>query len=118
MPTYIDWDVYGTSAINRYQTSIGVREMSLSSNEFQETRPSPVSGIPLLNTGTMRMRVGSGGTLLIVPKYPGATATERGIISGKIRTVLRWDWIGGVTYTGLSAMHSVVNLVSSSGFAY
>lgn len=117
MPAYTDWDAYGTSALNRYHTSFGTPEMNLATTLTNESGQANPSGIPLLGTGTMRLRVQSG-TLLVIPKSPGGLATERGLVAGKCRTVLRWNDQGGVSRWGLTAMQSVLNLTSVSGNAY
>ncbi len=113
-PAFVDWDVYGTTEEDQYQTSIGIREMSLSTLPEEEAGEVAVSGVPLVGTGTMRMRAQSGA-LHLIPTYPGATAIARGMTAGKIRSVVRWDNHGGVARFGLVAMQSVLDLTPETG---
>lgn len=113
-PAYSDWDIYGTTSQDQYQTSIGTPELSLSLLSQSEGGQAAVSGVPLVGTGTMRMRAQSGA-LQLIPTFPSATATARGLTAGKIRSVVRWDNHGGVARFGLVAMQSVLNLTTGTG---
>src|ERR1700704_36612 len=115
-PAYHDWDIYGTTSQDQYQTSIGARELSLDAVAKNELGQAVVSGVPLVGTGTMRMRA-QAGALHLIPTFPGRLATARGLTAGKIRSVVRWDNHGGVSRFGLVAMQSVLNLTSGTGSA-
>lgn len=114
---YIDWDVYGTTTIDRYQTSIGIREMNLNTTASLEIGQPAAPSIPLLGTGTMRMRCQSG-VLHLIPKFPGATATERGLVRGRIRSIIRWNDLGGLLRFGIVVMQSALDLTTTPGNGY
>ena len=118
MPLNADWTFFGTSAVTRATTSTGKNEMNLHLTSTNESYEVPSVGIPVLGTGTLRMRIGTGGAMNIIPVFPGALATDRGLLAGKIRTVMRWNNSGGVSYWGLMALQSALDMTTGTHNAY
>ena len=119
MPLNADWTVFGTGVVTRATTSAGKNEMSLATNPNNEAAVASPSGVPVIGTGTLRMRVGaSGNSINIIPVFPGALATDRGLLAGKIRTVMRWNASGGVSYWGLMALQSALDMTTGTHNAY
>ena len=118
MPLNTDWTVFGTGTLTRATTSAGKNEMSLATSATNESAVASPSGIPVIGTGTLRMRVGLSGAMNIIPVFPGALATDRGLVSGKIRTVMRWNNSGGVSYWGLMALQSALDMTTGTHNAY
>ena len=118
MPLNIDWTVFGTAVADRLTTATTIREMNFSATSTQENATAAVpAGIPIIGTGTAHLRVG-GGAMNVIPTFPGALATERGLVAGKIRTLMKWRDFGGVSYFGLMALQSALDMTTGTHNAY
>lgn len=115
---YTDWDIYGTTATSRFVTSAGYPEMNFAATAINEAAVTPPVGIPVVGTGSAHMHVANGQSMNVLPKFPGFMATDRGLVGGKIRTVMHWNDQGGVEYFGLVAMQSVLDLTSGTFNGY
>ena len=111
-----DWIVFGTAVATRATTSAGKSEVSLSTSAINEAAVASPFGIPIFGTGTLHIRAGE--SMNIIPVFPGALATERGLVAGKIRTVIRWNDLGGVSYWGLMALQSALDMTTGTHNAY
>ena len=110
---FSDWDFFITHSDFIVGVGTGILEFpSLAAGGF--TPPTPI------DTGLLRTD-GQGinqPSFHAVPKFPSFLATDRGILKGKIRTIVYNHPTVGIKSFGLCCMQNVLDMINASGNCY